>query len=549
MTQRIFRSIWLAAVTVLLASVALIMGALYDYFSTVQQSQLKMQLESTAQAVSHEGMEYFQDLHVKNYRITWIGGNGSVLYDSNSDTDENHMEREEVIEALSSGYGESKRYSSTLMEQSLYVAQRLDDGTVLRLSISQNSILTLALGMAQPICIVFLLAVFLSLFLAIRLSKNIVRPLNALDLDHPLENEDYDELSPLLRRIDSQQRQLNVQKSKLAQKQNELNTIINSMNEGMLLLNAKRKILSINPAAMSLLDANPDCTGEDLLTVSRDLNLQEIVLKALQGSYETQIVTLCSGRYQINASPVVFNQTVAGAALFFFDVTEAERAEQMRREFTANVSHELKTPLHSISGYAELLQNGMVKQEDIVPFAGRIYEESQRMIQLVEDIIRLSRLDEGTSDLEWENVDLYPLFSQAVRELEPEANAAQITMKIQGSSVIVHGIPQLLSSIIYNLCDNAIKYNRPGGQVTVTLESDGTFAVLSVKDTGIGIPDEARDRIFERFYRVDKSRSKEVGGTGLGLSIVKHAAMIHHASIELSSTVGEGTTITVRFPL
>lgn len=549
MTQRIFRSIWLAAVTVLLASVALIMGALYDYFSTVQQSQLKMQLESTAQAVSHEGMEYFQDLHVKNYRITWIGGNGSVLYDSNSDTDENHMEREEVIEALSSGYGESKRYSSTLMEQSLYVAQRLDDGTVLRLSISQNSILTLALGMAQPICIVFLLAVFLSLFLAIRLSKNIVRPLNALDLDHPLENEDYDELSPLLRRIDSQQRQLNVQKSKLAQKQNELNTIINSMNEGMLLLNAKRKILSINPAAMSLLDANPDCTGEDLLTVSRDLNLQEIVLKALQGSYETQIVTLCSGRYQINASPVVFDQTVAGAALFFFDVTETERTEQMRREFTANVSHELKTPLHSISGYAELLQNGMVKQEDIVPFAGRIYEESQRMIQLVEDIIRLSRLDEGTSDLEWENVDLYPLFSQAVRELEPEANAAQITMKIQGTSVIVHGIPQLLSSIIYNLCDNAIKYNRPGGQVTVTLESDGTFAVLSVKDTGIGIPDEARDRIFERFYRVDKSRSKEVGGTGLGLSIVKHAAMIHHASIELSSTVGEGTTITVRFPI
>lgn len=549
MTQRIFRSIWLAAVTVLLASVALIMGALYDYFSTVQQSQLKMQLESTAQAVSHEGMEYFQDLHVKNYRITWIGGNGSVLYDSNSDTDENHMEREEVIEALSSGYGESKRYSSTLMEQSLYVAQRLDDGTVLRLSISQNSILTLVLGMAQPICIVFLLAVFLSLFLAIRLSKNIVRPLNALDLDHPLENEDYDELSPLLRRIDSQQRQLNVQKSKLAQKQNELNTIINSMNEGMLLLNAKRKILSINPAAMRLLDANPDCTGEDLLTVSRDLNLQEIVLKALQGSYETQIVTLCSGHYQINASPVVFDQTVAGAALFFFDVTETERTEQMRREFTANVSHELKTPLHSISGYAELLQNGMVKQEDIVPFAGRIYEESQRMIQLVEDIIRLSRLDEGTSDLEWENVDLYPLFSQAVRELEPEANAAQITVKIQGSSVIVHGIPQLLSSIIYNLCDNAIKYNRPGGQVTVTLESDGTFAVLSVKDTGIGIPDEARDRIFERFYRVDKSRSKEVGGTGLGLSIVKHAAMIHHASIELSSTVGEGTTITVRFPL
>lgn len=549
MTQRIFRSIWLAAVMVLLASVVLIMGVLYDYFSTVQQSQLKMQLEVAAQAVSHEGMEYFQDLHVKNYRITWINGNGSVLYDSSTDTDENHMEREEVVEALSSGYGESKRYSSTLMEQSLYVAQRLDDGTVLRLSISQNSILTLVLGMAQPICIVFLLAILLSLFLATRLSRNIVRPLNAIDLDHPLENEDYDELAPLLRRIDSQQRQLNLQKAELAQRQNELNTIINSMNEGMVLLNAKRKILSINPAAGKLLGTDRYCIGEDLLTVSRDLNLQEIVSKALQGSHETQTVTLSMGRYQIDANPIVSDGTTVGAALCFFDVTEAERAEQMRREFTANVSHELKTPLHSISGYAELLQNGMVKEEDIRPFSGRIYEEAQRMIRLVEDIISLSRLDEGAGGLEWENTDLYALALQAVRELETEARAVQVTMDVCGSSAIVYGVPQLLSGIVHNLCDNAIKYNRPGGRVTVTVESDGAFVTLSVSDTGIGIPADVQDRIFERFYRVDKSRSKEVGGTGLGLSIVKHAAMIHHANIELASTPGQGTTVTIRFPV
>lgn len=549
MTQRIFRSVWLAAVMVLLASVVLIMGVLYDYFSTVQQSQLKMQLEVAAQAVSHEGMEYFQDLHVRNYRITWIDGEGDVRYDSGSDTDENHMEREEVVEALSSGYGESKRYSSTLMEQSLYVAQRLDDGTVLRLSISQNSILTLVLGMAQPICIVFLLAILLSLFLATRLSRNIVRPLNAIDLDHPLENEGYDELAPLLRRIDSQQRQLNVQKAELAQKQNELDTIINSMNEGMILLNAKRKILSINPAAGKLLGADRYCIGEDLLAVSRNLNLQETVSKALQGHRETQIVTLGTGRYQIDANPIVSDGTTVGAALCFFDVTEAERTEQMRREFTANVSHELKTPLHSISGYAELLQNGMVNSEDIIPFSRRIYGEAQRMIHLVEDIISLSHLDEGAGGLEWENTDLYALSLQVVRELETEARAVQVTMDVCGSSTVVYGVPQLLSGIVHNLCDNAIKYNRPGGRVTVAVEGDGTSATLSVSDTGIGIPADQQSRIFERFYRVDKSRSKEVGGTGLGLSIVKHAAMVHRASIEMTSAPGQGTTITVRFPM
>lgn len=549
MTQRIFRSIWLAAVTVLLASVVLIMGVLYDYFSTVQQGQLKMQLELAAQAVSHEGMEYFQDLYVKNYRITWINGNGSVLYDSSTGTDENHMEREEVIEALSSGYGESKRYSSTLMEQSFYVAQRLDDGTVLRLSISQNSILTLVLGMAQPICLVFLLAVFLSLFLATRISKSIVRPLNELNLEQPLANENYDELAPLLRRIDSQQRQLNVQKSELAQKQNELTTIINSMNEGMILLNAKRKILSINPAAGKLLGTDRYCIGEDLLTVSRDLNLQEIVSKALQGIHETQIVALREGRYQIDANPIVSDGTTVGAALCFFDVTETQRAEQMRREFTANVSHELKTPLHSISGYAELLQNGMVNSDDIIPFSKRIYEEAQRMIHLVEDIISLSRLDEGAGALEWENTDLHALAVQVAHTLEAEAEAAQVTMDVCGSSAVVYGVPQLLSSIVHNLCDNAIKYNQPGGRVTVTVENDGAVATLSVSDTGIGIPADQQNRIFERFYRVDKSRSKEVGGTGLGLSIVKHAAMIHRANIEMASTPGQGTTITVRFPM
>ena len=344
MTKRIFRSICLVALTVFLASVVLFMGVLYEYFSNVEQAQLKMQTTLAAQGVTNEGIDYFHDLKVKNYRISWIDTEGNVIFDSASDTAEmeNHLEREEVREALSSGYGESKRYSATLMERSFYSAQKLDDGTVLRLSISQNSILTLLLGMTQPICIIFVIALILSIVLAIQVSKKIVKPLNEIDLDNPLSNEGYDELSPFLRRIDSQQRQLRGQKAELLQKENELNTIIGSMNEGMILLNQKGKIISINPAARKLLDAGTDCIGSDMLSLCRNLELQEILTKALHGERGENIIRLYGESYQIDADPITSENIVKGAALFFFNVTEKEKAEQIRREFTANVSHEVK---------------------------------------------------------------------------------------------------------------------------------------------------------------------------------------------------------------
>lgn len=550
MIKRIFRSICLVALTVFLASVILIMGALYEYFSNVQQAQLKMQTNLAAQGVANVGMEYFRDFEAVNFRITWIDADGKVLYDSVSDSAEmeNHLEREEVREALSKGYGESRRYSVTLFERSLYSAQALGDGTVLRLSIPQNTVLTLLLGMAQPVCIVFAAAVVLSIVLAVRVSKKIVKPLNEIDLDNPLSNEGYDELSPFLRRIDSQQRQLRRQKAELIQKADELNTIIGSMNEGMILLNPKGKIISINPAAEKLLEVGEDCIGADMLSVNRNLELQEILSNALLGERGQRIIPLQEASYQVDANPITSENAVKGAVLFFFNVTEKEQAEQIRREFTANVSHELKTPLHAISGYAELLKNDMVKESDRLPFAEKIYGEAQRMIRLVEDIISLSRLDEGGRDMEREAVDIYELAEKAMQSLEAEAEAAGVTLELTGVRASCNGIARLLYGMIYNLCDNAIKYNRENGTAAVCVEEKGAAIALSVRDTGIGIAPEHQERIFERFYRVDKSHSRAVGGTGLGLSIVKHAVKIHNGEIEIKSIVGNGTEMTVTLP-
>lgn len=550
MTKRIFRSICLVALAVLVATVALIMGVLYGYFTDMQHDQLKMQTELAAQGVNNEGLDFFQDMNMKDYRITLIQPDGTVIYDSQVQSGymENHLEREEVQEALSSGYGESERYSATLMETSLYSAIQLDDGSILRMSISQSSILTLLLGALQPIIVIIVIAVILSLFLASRLSKKIVKPLNELDLDDPLSNEGYDELSPLLLRVYNQQKQLKKQAAALQKSQDEFAAATASMSEGLILLNDKCTILSINKAATVLLDTDQHCVGQNILTVNRDLELQDVLSKALNGEQNEIILDLHDGHYQISASPVISDSTVSGIALLIFDVTEKENAEQMRREFTANVSHELRTPLHSISGYAELLKNGMVKTGDIRPIASKIYGEAQRMVQLVEDIINLSHLDEGAEDMLREKVDMFEIVKATVQSLEPEAESADVSINMTGEQAVITGVPQLLGGIVYNLCDNAIKYNHKGGRVSISLKSSPNEVILTVSDNGIGIPAEDQNRIFERFYRVDKSHSKEVGGTGLGLSIVKHSAKIHNAKISLESTVGKGTTITVRFP-
>ncbi len=550
MTKRIFRSICFVALGVFLASLVLFMCVLYNYFSGLQRSQLKIQTELAAQGVSDSGMGYLEKLNAKDYRITWIDTDGVVLYDSKTDTAgmENHLEREEIKSAFENGVGESTRYSSTLMERSLYFAERLPDGTVLRLSVTQNTLLRLTLGMLQPICFILAVAVVLSLVLASRLSKKIVKPLNELNLDEPLKNEDYEELSPLLRRIDAQQTQIKQQSDELKQKQLEFETVTNGMKEGIVLLSGKGRILSINRAALKLFGADGSCVGEDILSVNRNLELAELLRKSEDGKYAERVTELGDGKYQLDASPVISDGKISGIVLLLLDVTEKEKTEQKRREFTANVSHELKTPLQTISGCAELLANGIVKQEDIQKFGSQICTEAQRMIRLVDDIIKLSHLDEGATDMQRETVDLYALAESTLRSLRPEAEAAKVSLSLSGESAKIYGIPQLLSGIIFNLCDNAIKYNRENGTVSVEIKDEDNKAVLSVADNGIGIPAEHQERIFERFYRVDKSHSKEIGGTGLGLSIVKHAAKLHDAVIELHSVVDGGTTVKVTFP-
>ena len=551
MTKRIYKAICAAALGVFVVTMLLIMGVLYNYFSSVQQRQLRSQTALAVQGAEQLGMDYFDGLSDEDVRITWVAANGDVLYDSASDSDvmENHLQREEIQSALATGFGESARYSSTMLKQYLYCAQKLSDGTVLRLSVSHNSVWVLLLGMLQPILIVIAVAAVLSFLLASRLSKRIVDPMNKLNLDEPLENEGYDELSPLLRRIYSQQQHLKEQQATLTRKQNELEAIVGHLEEGMILLDKSCKVITANQAALRLLDARAsNIAGLDLLMLSRNMALAEAVQEAMDGRSATRKTELHGKTIQIQAAAVGQKDDMSGVAVVLFDITQSEQAEQRRREFTANVSHELKTPLQSISGYSELLMRGMARQEDIQPFAQRIYGETQRLIQLVQDIINLSQLDEGSS-YQWQQANLFAIAAEVSGSLEHFAEEKQVRLTLEGSDTMLRGVPELLRGIVYNLTDNAIKYNRPGGSVTVTVSRQKDEAVLTVNDTGIGIPEGEQDRIFERFYRVDKSRSKEVGGTGLGLSIVKHAAFLHKAAIDVTSQLGAGTTIQVRFPI
>ena len=550
MTKRVFKAICAAALSVFVVTLLLIMGVLYNYFSSMQQKQLRSETALAVRGVEAQGAAFFDELPTEDFRVTWIAADGRVLYDSETDSDsmENHLQREEIVKALQDGVGESSRYSSTLMKQYLYCAQRLADGTVLRLSVSHNTVIVLLLGMLQPIFIVIAVALLLSFLLASWLSGRIVEPLNKLNLDEPLENEGYDELSPLLRRIHSQQQHLKTQQATLTQKQNELDTIVSHLEEGMVLLDQDGRVITANQAALHLLDVrNPKVAGISLLALNRNLELQEAVRQAMTGQGVTKKTTLHGRVIQIHAAAVGSNEAISGAAVVLFDITQAEQAEQRRREFTANVSHELKTPLQSISGYSELMKCGMTRPEDVQPFAQRIYNETQRLIRLVEDIINLSHLDEDGS-YEWKELDLYESAREVVDSLTDVAAEKQVKLTLDGSPVSIRGVGELVRGLIYNLCDNAIKYNRPNGTVMVSVTREEGCPVLTVADNGIGIPEEEQDRVFERFYRVDKSRSKEVGGTGLGLSIVKHSAQVLGAKISLDSRLGEGTTIRIHFP-
>ncbi len=551
MTKRIFRSIFAVAMAVLVVGASMVFAALNSYFTQIQQEQLRVEVALASHALSNEGAGYFDNLDdTMDCRITWIAADGTVLFDNRSDSQdmENHLAREEVRQALEEGYGQSRRLSDTLLERYIYAAERLPDGSVLRLAISQGTLLNLLLARSGIIVVMVAVIVAMSLVLARRLARSVVRPLNELNLDAPLSNRDYEELRPLLRRIDSQQLQLRAQTTELKQKQKEFNTVTRSLSEGLVLLNSTGTILSINPAAARLLDVTPNCIGADFNVANRSEAIAALVEQALTGKKAEQTVSLAAGQYLAAASPVRSEGIVFGVVLLLFDVTQKHQAEQLRREFTANVSHELKTPLHAISGYAELMKSGMVPQGDMTRFYERIYGESQRLIRLVEDTLRLSRMEEGPLDMQWREIDLLEAAQTARRELAGAAELAQVQVHLAGERTVIRGIPQLVGAIFSNLLDNAIKYNVPGGQVQVTIANREDGAVVTVSDTGIGIPEEQQDRVFERFYRVDKSHSKEVGGTGLGLSIVKHAALILNAQLQLRSAPGKGTQITVKFP-
>ncbi|WP_456108323.1 ATP-binding protein [Ruminococcus sp.] len=553
MTRKIFQSIIAVVISVLLLSLALITGVLYNHFETAMLDQLRTTAQFAEQGVEQEGMAYFDSLHAQNCRVTWIAADGTVKYDNRSDpkTMENHADRQEVREAMENNSGTSVRRSSTLSEHTMYYAKRLSDGTVLRLSMSQRSVLFLMGGMLSPLVFIFLAACLLAGVLSYRVSKKIVKPLSEIDLKHPEQVETYDELSPFLQRIAAQNREIDARMAEIRKQQQEFSMITENMSEGLFVVDRNYQILSYNKSAMQIFGMDPRQEHENLLAVNRSEGFRNAVDSALKGRHTQENLELNGRVYQIIANAVCqpdFAEDMVGAVILVLDVTEKEAQEQYRREFTANVSHELKTPLTSISGIAEIIRNGIVKPEDIPHFAGKIYDESQRLITLIGDIIKLSRLDENQVPMERETVDMLEMARDVVQQLSSVARKSGVTLVANGSHGQVQGVRQVLGEMVYNLCENAVKYNRAGGRVWVDVQQVADRVVLRVKDTGIGIPAAEQGRIFERFYRVDKSHSKAVGGTGLGLSIVKHGAALHHATISVSSEPEQGTEITLTFP-
>ena len=548
MTKRIFRATLTVALTVLLASLVLIVGVLHGYFQDRVLEELASRTSYIALGIEHEGMAYLEDGFPNDCRVTWVAADGAVLWDNREDPAkmENHADRSEVHEALVLGRGHAARYSDTLSQKTLYYALRLSDGSVLRVSDTQYSVWMLVLQALQPVALVMVLAFCLALWLAGRLARQLVEPINAVDLNDPGDEIDYEELAPLVGKLRSQKRQISRQMEDLRRGREEFAAITENMSEGLLIIDRETRVLSHNAAALRLLDAQTPVEEDSVLALNREPGFRRCVEEALAGRRREELLEREDTCCRVLANPVEQDGAVTGAVLIVLDVTEKERREALRREFTANVSHELKTPLTSILGTAEILENGLVKPEDIPHFAGNIHREAQRLIGLVNDIIKLSRLDEGGTAAQWETVDLHAMAEEVLRQLAPAAEKQQVTMTLEGGAGPVRGVPQIVEEIVYNLCDNAIAYNKPGGSVRVTLSSTPEGERVTVADTGIGIPRELRERVFERFYRVDKSHSS--GGTGLGLSIVKHGAAYLGARVELDSEPGKGSTFTLTFP-
>lgn len=547
MTNKIFRSVFFTSVLTLAAGLVLAFGVLFGAFEDRIEKELKSEAGYIAYSVENGDTDFFSKFSGSDKRVTLIAANGDVIADTQAAASDmgNHADREEVKDALKYGSGTKVRYSETLTEKTIYYAQRLSDGNVLRVSTTQYTIVTIILGLMQPMIIVLVIAMALSFFLSSKVSKKLIQPINSIDLNNPENSDTYEELSPLLHKIINQRRTIDGQIEKAKQVQEEFKLITENMSEGFFVIDKNAKLLSYNSAALKLLDAS--ASEDNVLTLNRTSGFIDAVSNALKGRHAENTMLHADRTYNLIANPVFDKESVIGAVIVIIDVTETAKREAMRREFTANVSHELKTPLTSISGFAELMKSGGIPEETVVDFSNSIYTEAQRLISLVSDIIKISELDEKDNRLDRESVNLYELAAEVINRLKPAAEKKNIGFTLKGENAETFGVRSIIDEMIYNLCDNAIKYNKNGGSVTVTVNNDGDKAKISVKDTGIGIPKTQQDRIFERFYRVDKSRSKAEGGTGLGLSIVKHGAMYHNADISVESEIEKGTAMTIAF--
>lgn len=554
MNKKIFHSSLLTVCLVLAATIALLMGLLFHFFEKQIQKELANEAGFLAHALENEGAGYFDSFDNKNNRlagnnrITWIDENGTVLFDSRADVSEldNHADRDEIKTAMKEGKGMSTRYSKTLTEKTVNYAIRLSDGSILRVSTEQYTVVTILMGMLQPILFIMFVALILTLVLSARVSKAIIEPINKLDLEIPENNDTYEELTPLLRKIADQKETIGEQLADARKKQKEFNLITENMSEGFLVIDADANLLTYNSAALNLLEITPPA-DRSVLLFCRAKEFRGVISDVLSGIKAENTMVREERSYSLIANPVYEKESVIGAVVVILDITEREKRDMLRREFTANVSHELKTPLTSISGFAELMKAGDVLENDVTDFSKSIYDEAQRLITLVNDIIKISELDGQSIPYEKETVDLYELSKEVIGRLEKEADKKNITFHLIGGRAEIIGVHKILEEMLYNLCDNAIKYNKENGTVDVLVNQTGDGVNVIVRDTGIGIPISHQDRVFERFYRVDKSHSKKVGGTGLGLAIVKHGALYHHAKLSLESTVDVGTVVTIAF--
>ena len=548
MNSKIFRSNFITSLLVLIVTIILIFGVLFEYFENQLTNELKSEATYISHALENEGEEYIDNFKNEKKRITLIDKNGVVLADTSANEDEldNHSDRDEVKEAMKDGSGTSVRYSNTLMEKTIYYAVRLDNGNILRVSTTQQSIIVILLGLIYPIIIILVIALIITLILSYRVSKSIINPINSLDLEHPENNDTYEELTPLLKKISLQKRHINEQIRTAEQKQEEFRLITENMTEGFLVIDNQANLLTYNSAALKLLDIT-DVQEGTVLMLNRTKGFRDTVQRVLTGEHSESTINIDDKHYNLIANPVYENDRVIGAVIVILDVTEYTNREKMRSEFTSNVSHELKSPLTSISGFAEIMMAGDVPGETVVDFSKTIYKEAQRLISLVSDIIKISELDEKNSGFEQEPVELFELSKSVTERMKPVAEKRNITLNVLGGTAKVMGVSKILEEMIENLVDNAVKYNKDNGTVDVIVTSSDNTCELVVRDTGIGIPQSEQSRVFERFYCVDKSHSKLVGGTGLGLSIVKHGAMFHGAQIKLESTEGKGTSISLIF--